>query len=317
MTARPIAAAAALILLAACGQAEDELYLGYVEGDFVRPGPREAGLITELNVREGDVVESGAPLFSIDAERARLAVAEAEARLQAARARTQDLARGGRPEEVAAAEQLLAQARADLELAQREFARTEELAALDAAPRAELDADRRALAAARARVAELESRTELVRQPAREDLIAAAEREAEAAAAAQALAQQALADRTVSAPAPGRIDRVYLRQGEYAAAGQPVLSLLPPENVKAVFFAPETELSALSVGDPVTIGCDGCAAPLRAVISHIAAQAEFAPPVIYSEEARARLVFRVEARPAGGEDWELNPGQPVQVRRAE
>src|SRR5690606_26382067 len=150
----------------------------------------------------------------------------------------------------------------------------------------------RTLAAARARVAELQNRAELTRQPARQDQIDAAEREAEAAEAALALAREALADRTVAAPAAARVDRIYLRAGEYAAAGQPVLSLLPPANVKAVFFVPEPELSALSPGDTVTLACDGCGVGLRGVVSHIAAQAEFAPPVIYSEDARARLVFR-------------------------
>jgi HlyD family secretion protein len=306
-----------VLLLAACGRAEDKIYLGYVEGDFLRLGPREAGLVTALAAREGDSVAAGAPLFSIDSERARLSVAEAEARMQAARARMQDLMRGGRPQEVAAAEQLLAAARAELDLAQRDFARTQDLAEQDAAPRAQLDTARRTLAATQARVAELQSRAELVGQPAREDQIAAAEREAEAAQAELDLAREALSDRAIPAPAAGRVDRIYLREGEYAAAGQPVLSLLPPGNVKAVFFTPEPELSALAPGDPVTLDCDGCAAPLRGVVSHIAAQAEFAPPVIYSEDARARLVFRVEARPAEGQDWGLVPGQPVQVRLPE
>src|SRR5690606_32589426 len=160
--------------------------------------------------------------------------------------------------------------------------------------RARLDEDRRTLSSAQARVAELQSRLDLVRAPAREDQIAAAQQETEAARADLALAQQDLADRTVAAPAAGRVDKVYLRTGEYAAPGQPVLSLLPPENIKAVFFVAQEALSGVSVGDPVAIDCDSCPDDLAGSITHIAARAEFAPPVIYSEDARANLVFRVE-----------------------
>jgi HlyD family secretion protein len=166
-------------------------------------------------------------------------------------------------------------------------------------------------------VTELQSRLDLIRQPARQDLIEAAQREVEAAEAERALAEEGLGDRAVAAPKAGRIDAVYLREGEYAGPGQPVLSLLPPENLKAVFFAPETELANLAVGDPVTVACDGCDGALSGVITHIGARAEFAPPVIYSEDARAKLVFRIEARAEPGQVWALNPGQPVQARLAE
>lgn len=313
---RKLPVLAACALLAACGRGGD-VWLGYIEGDFLRLGPREAGLVTGLSVREGDSVDAGAALFAIDAERARLGVDEAQARLDAAAARAEDLSRGGRPEEIGAAEQALAAAQAELTLAQQDFTRTERLVAQDVAPRAQLDEDRRTLASAQARVAELRSTLDLVRAPAREDQIAAAQREAEAARAALALAQEVLGERTVAAPAAGRVDKVYLRAGEYAAPGQPVLSLLPPENIKAVFFVAQDALGGLAVGDAVSIGCDSCPGDLTGTVTHIAARAEFAPPVIYSEEARANLVFRVEARPARGASWPLNPGQPVEARIVE
>ncbi len=311
-----IAVIAAIVAFTRGGGDDDGAWLGYVEGDYLRLGPREAGLVTSLEVREGDQVAAGETLFSIDAERARLAVMEADARLEAAQARAEDLTRGGRPQEIAAAEQQLAQANADLALAQRDFTRTQELVEEGAAPAARLDQDRRGLAAARARVSELQSRLDLARAPAREDQIAAAQREAEAARAALELAMEQLDDRSVTAPKAGRVDAIYLRDGEYAAPGAPVLSLLPPDNIKAVFFAPEDRLSSLSVGDRVGLSCDGCPDTLAGSITHIASRAEFAPPLIYSEDARAKLVFRVEARPDPDAPWGLAPGQPVEAHPA-
>jgi HlyD family secretion protein len=96
-------------------------------------------------------------------------------------------------------------------------------------------------------------------------------------------------------------------------AGQPVLTLLPPENVKARFYVPEPRLGAVTVGQGVELRCDGCPAPIRATVTWISPQAEYTPPVIYSKDSRARLVFLVEARPSPADAARLKPGQPLDV----
>ena len=68
----------------------------------------------------------------------------------------------------------------------------------------------------------------------------------------------------------------------------------------------------MRIGAPVVVRCDGCAAPLAARITFIAPQAEYTPPVIYSRENRAKLVFLVEARPDTPQP-SLHPGLPVEV----
>ena len=96
--------------------------------------------------------------------------------------------------------------------------------------------------------------------------------------------------------------------------GGPVLTLLPPGNIKARFFVPEAALGGLALGQPVSLACDGCGAPIPARLSFIAREAEFTSPLIYSRENRAALVFMVEARPEPAEARRLHPGQPLQVR---
>jgi HlyD family secretion protein len=80
------------------------------------------------------------------------------------------------------------------------------------------------------------------------------------------------------------------------------------------FFVPEPALSSVHQGDEVAILCDSCPADMPATISFIAPQAEFTPPVIYSESTRGKLVYQVEARPRPNQASLLNPGQPVTVR---
>jgi HlyD family secretion protein len=90
-----------------------------------------------------------------------------------------------------------------------------------------------------------------------------------------------------------------------------VVAVLPPKNVFARFFVPETELARIKVGGTVRITCDGCK-PIDAKVTFLAAREEFTQPVIFSRENRAKLVFKAEARLPQGLD--IHPGQPVEVR---
>ena len=123
--------------------------------------------------------------------------------------------------------------------------------------------------------------------------------------------QTRLARRRAVAPAAGVIQQVYFRPGETVPPGRPVMSLLPPGNLKLRFFAPERVLQDVKYGATVNVSCDGCEAGLTAKVTFIASSAEYTPPVIYSLDERAKLVFLIEARPEHPERFRV--GQPVTV----
>jgi HlyD family secretion protein len=120
-----------------------------------------------------------------------------------------------------------------------------------------------------------------------------------------------LARRRATSPADGTIQEVYYRPGETVQPGRPVVSLLPPGNLKIRFFAPEGLLPEIKYGESVAVSCDGCEKGLTAKVTFIAKSAEYTPPVIYSREERAKLVFLIEARPA--QPGKFRVGQPVTV----
>jgi HlyD family secretion protein len=128
-------------------------------------------------------------------------------------------------------------------------------------------------------------------------------------------AQTRLVRRRIASPAAGVVQQVYYRPGEVVPAGRPVVAILPPGNIKVRFYAAETMLPRIAVGNVVRIACDGCAPELTARISFIARSAEYTPPVIYSQEERAKLVFLIEARPDKPDN--LRVGQPVSVTLVE
>jgi HlyD family secretion protein len=116
-----------------------------------------------------------------------------------------------------------------------------------------------------------------------------------------------------NAPRAGLIFDTLYREGEWVAANRPVISLLPPQNVKLRAFVPQERLGAIHAGDAVRVFIDGAAAPVTGKVSFISPRAEYTPPVIYSREGRSKLVFMVEAIFDPAVAVKLHPGQPVDV----
>ncbi len=123
--------------------------------------------------------------------------------------------------------------------------------------------------------------------------------------------QTRLARRTGFAPVDGTVQQIYFREGETVPAQRPVLSIMPPGNMKIRFYVSETELPKLAIGDEVRVTCDNCAADLTAKIYFISTSAEYTPPVIYSLDERNKLVYLIQARPARPDS--LRVGQPISV----
>ena len=139
---------------------------------------------------------------------------------------------------------------------------------------------------------------------------------------AQVAAQQAALDKAKwsfdqkqqFAPADVIVHDTLYRQGEFVAAGNPVVVLLPPENLKVRFFVPQEMLPQIKVGQTVSIQCDGVNHAIKATVNYISTQAEYTPPVIYSRETRANLVFMIEAKISPADAADVRPGQPADVR---
>lgn len=307
-----IAAAFVFLFLFACDGSETWEYSGFVEGEFIRPAPVEGGTLAVLHVREGDRVGAGDLLFSLDDTVQRARVAAAEANLAELDARRANLEYGRRPEEIAVLEANLKRAEANLELARLNFERARELLADGVTSPERRDSAKAEFEAADAEVAALEAELNVARLPARGEEIAAARSAISAADAALEEARWQLGERAIAAPVDARVDGRYFLPGDFVAAGQPVLSLLPAGGVKIRFFVPAPEISSITPGQVVEALCDGCPEPVRARVTFIAERAEFTPPVIYSEKTRAKLMFRVEARPENAGDH-LHPGLPVDV----
>ncbi len=284
---------------------------GYAEGRVLYIAPLVSERLHVVSVKEGDTVKKGDPLFRLDDETGRQNLAAAQGALDAASARLDDLLAGGRPEDIRAAQAALKSAQAAYDLARATQKRSAALVARGQAPQARLDTDTAKLKEAAAAVRTQKARLALIRLPARADAIRAARNDVQIRKANFLAVQKALHNYAVAAPASGRIEAVLRRPGELAGPGQPVLSLLPPDEIRIRFFVPQARLASLQQDQKIALSCDGCAAGLSGHISFIAATAEFTPPVIYTRKDRQKLTFMVEVRPDMLRAF--RPGQPVDV----
>jgi HlyD family secretion protein len=311
-----IIALAALSLLAGCNRQDPQHLQGYVEGEFVYVASPGAGKLDALNVSRGAQVQAGDTLFSIESVSERASRDEALRRLAQARANLEDLKKGKRPTEIAAMESQLQQARAALVLSEKEFKRQQELYKSGSAPIQDVDRFRSNLDQDRQRVAQLSADLETAQLGSRADQISAAEANVSALEATLARVEWDLSQKQQITTQDALVFDTLFQVGEWVPAGRPVVSLLPPANVKVRAFLPEERIGSVHLGDKVRITIDGVPEPAIGKVSFISPQAEFTPPVIYSQDTRSKLVFMIEAVFDPATAAKLHPGQPVDLERS-
>jgi HlyD family secretion protein len=302
------------VLLSGCSDSNKAQWQGYIEGEYVLVASPIGGALEQLNVKRGDQVKTGDILFGLEHAPEEAARNEAAARLVQAKARLENILKGKRPTEIESIEARLAQAQASLELSQAEYKRWEKLKSDGVASQSEFDRVRASYERDQRLVAEWNSELATAKLGGRTDEVQAAEAEVSSLKAALTRAEWNLNQKKQYAPTNGMVFDTLYRSGEWVSAGGPVVSILPPGNVKTRFFVQQTRLGALKIGQKLSIKVDGASNSYPAIVTYIAPQAEYTPPVIYSRDNRAKLVFMVEAAFEKPDPAILHPGQPVDVQ---
>jgi HlyD family secretion protein len=302
-----------LAAVAGCQPSADDRFQGYIEGEPVLVAAQQSGQLTSLMVQRGDEIKAGTPLFSQDQATEAANVGQAKAELAQAQAQLSDLATGKRPAEIAVIEAQLRDAQAKRKLSADQLARQQALVARGFVSGESLDHARTQLTRDDASIAQMKALLASAHLPGRKDERAAAQAQVVAAQARLDQSAIRLAQKSQLAPVAGRVLDTFYRTGEWASPGQPIVSILPAENIKVRFFVQEPQLSSLQAGQTVAVHCDGCPAPVTATVRFISPEAEYTPPVLFSEKNRHRLVYLVEAWPQARDAVQLHPGQPVDV----
>ncbi|PLK26059.1 HlyD family secretion protein [Novosphingobium sp. TH158] len=296
------------------GSDRDEVWLGYVEGETLYVAAPVSGRLAQRPVDRGASVAPGTPLFSLDPDTLDASVSQAQAQVASSEAQAEDLTQARqRQAEIDVWRANAAQAQAALTKASNDFTRMAALADKGFASKAQLDAARAARDGASAQLAQMQAQIRAAEMTAgRAQQIRAAQAGVAGAQAALRGQQKLRSEIAPVAPARGIVEQTFYNPGEWVPANSPVVAVLPDDRRKLRFYVPQDRVAGIKVGTTIRFTCDGCGDVRQAKISFIAPRSEYTPPVIYSERARAKLVFMVEALlPVS--DKPLPLGLPVEV----
>jgi HlyD family secretion protein len=307
-----VAAWAVFHFLAARRAAELRLY-GNVDIRSVDLGFRVPGRIASLPVDEGAHVHEGALLAQLDTQPLADALNAAEAQVQASAAELQKLRNGNRPQDIAQAEQQVADRMATLAQAKAEYERRSELVQTGAVSQALFDSSKARYLAAAAQLKSAQEALALQRIGARREDIDAAEAQHALASAQRDKARTDLRDATILAPADGTILTRAQEPGAIALAGATVFVLTIDRPLRVRAYIAEPDLSRISPGMAVEVSTDGNPRTYHGSIGFISPTAEFTPKTVQTESLRTDLVYRLRVIVADPDDA-LRQGQPVTVR---
>ena len=306
-------AAAMLLAVSGCSRPR-EGFQGYVEADMVYISPVLGGRLDKLYVDHGDFVKKGARLFDLDSIEYAAAVAEAEANLRKAQSDLNDLLKGARPEEIEALKDRISKLEATCNLAKIVHERNSKLFEKNVIATKDYDNSMWLQIQNQWELAESKHNLLIAQLPAREDRVISAKEAVKAAENALAGAKWRLEQRFVSAAQDAFVFDTVMRQGEYAAAGNPIVMLIPPENMKVRFFVPYPDIQKIHSGDKIEFYPDGSQEKYQARVNYVSLKPEFTPPVIYSRDSNPKLIFMIEADVDPQCAYKVNAGMPVTVK---
>src|SRR5688500_12033525 len=314
---------------AACSEAapSDRIRVsGHVEATETRIAPEAGGRILTLTVKEGDRVQPGQVLMTLDTRDVQLAIqrakadrdgADAQLRLVMAGARVEDVRQAQSQVDTARAE--LAAARTELEAAEQDLARFETLLSTnsgsrkqrdDAATRRDVARDRVASAQGRVRTAE-EAHGKL-KAGARPEEVEAARARVAVVSAQMASREKNAGDASVQSPVTGTVTEKLVEVGEMIAPRAPVLLVVDLDRAWADVFVPEPVVPQIKIGQAATIYTDAGGPGMTGTIGYISPKAEFTPRNVQTAEERSKLVYRVRIN-VDNKEGVLKQGMPVEA----
>ena len=300
-------------LLSACSDDHSTHVLGYIEGQYTYLSPSVSGQLIELAVRKGEFVQPGQLAWKLDPQPEAAQLAAAQAQLASAEQDLQNLKLGERNTIIKRFEARVSQEQANLIYSKKMYERNVELRKTGAVSQAAVDLSRSQTDLDAQKLNEAQANLAEAKLGARTNIISSQEARVNSAQNQVRQYQWMVDQKVVRFTQAGYVQDTLFRQNEFVGVGKPVIQFLTPDNRILVFFIPENKLSGIHPGQTISFTCDSCGKPISAVIDYISSQAEYTPPVIYSDNSREKLVYWVEANIDPSIVLKLHPGEPVEV----
>jgi HlyD family secretion protein len=303
----------ALIGFFALGR-DPELMQGQVEVSEYRVSSKVPGRILEIRVKEGDYVKVGDTLAIIDAPEVRAKMEQARGAESAAAALELKAQNGAREEQVRGAFQVLQQAKAGLEIAEKSYNRVQRLfdeGVLSAQKRDEAFAQYKAM---EAQCKAAQSQYDMAVNGARREDKMAAQAQVSRARGAVNEVSSYLGETVQTAQMEGEVSAIYPKVGELVGTGSPIMTISMMDDLWGTFNVREDQLGGMNIGTEFTAFVPAFNKDVKMKVYYMKDQGSYAVWKATKANGQYDLkTFEVKARPV--EKFEgLRPGMTLVVK---
>ncbi len=306
-----------ILIVTGCGNNKDSNSInasGTIESVNVTISSKTSGTINKINFNEGDRVKKGDLLVEISHDLLDIQLRQSEAGVDLANAQLKLLRSGARREDIKQSEELVKQAKINMELAKQDKDRAAELYRQDATTKKLYDD---AVGRYDLTVTQLTSAKEnlaKVKTIIRPEEIEQAQANLKKAISMVDLLKQNIEDCKVFAPSDGFVSKKFIEEGENAVMGGSLLRLSNLETVNLVIYIPETDLAKVKLGQSAEIKIDAYKDKVyTGKVIFISPEAEFTPKNIQTPDERTKLVFAIKIE-IPNPQFELKPGLPADAK---
>lgn len=305
---------ALLILTYGCGNNDQPNSIeasGTIESKDVIVSAKTAGEILMINFEEGDKISEGDTVLIIDHEMLDIQLLQAVAIKNAAEAQLNLMIKGARNEDIAQAEQNLNQAKINLETAEKDKMRMQNLYDSHSITQKQLED---AVARYELMSAQLKAAQEnysKVKNIFRPEEINQAKANLDKAIAGVELLKKNIRDCYVTSPIDGIIIKTFVQKGETVSPMSSLFKVSDLENIELEIYVSEEELGYVKLGQRAEISVDTFKDKVfEGKVIYISPEAEFTPKNIQTKDERTKLVFAVKIS-ISNKDYDLKSGMPA------
>ena len=294
---------------------DPDVMQGQVEVEGYRVSSKVPGRILELRVKEGDYVKAGDTLAILDAPEVRAKMTQAQSAEEAAAALEQKARNGARKEQVQGAFQLLQQAKAGLEIAEKSYQRVQRLfdeGVMSAQKRDEAYAQYKAM---EAQCKAAQSQYDMALNGAREeDKLAAAAQVARARGAVQEV-NSYIGETVQVAQMAGEVSDIYPKVGELVGTGSPIMTISIMDDMWGTFSIREDQLKDIAIGTELSVYVPAFDKDIKMKVYYMKDQGSYAVWKATKANGQYDLkTFEVKARPVETFDG-LRPGMSLILKQ--
>lgn len=314
---RITAALSIVFVFAGCGNNHENNSItasGTIESVNVTVSSKSTGKIEKLNFKEGDRVKKGDLLVEINHDLLDIQLRQSEAGVDLANAQLKLLKSGARREDIKQSEDLVNQAKTNVDLAKLDKERAEDLYKQDAATKKQFDDASARYDLALSQYNSARENLKKVKTIVRPEEIEQSQANLKRSIATVDLIRQNIEDCRVYAPVEGFVSKKFVEAGENTIVGASLLRISNLETVDLVIYIPETDIAKVKLGQDAEIKIDAFKdKTYTGKIIFISPEAEFTPKNIQTPDERTKLVFAVKIQ-IPNPQFELKPGLPADAK---